>query len=132
MSDTAAVQQGINAAASAAGDSDDEWEDLEDIGFPGSKKGRTSLSQSNTYYSFNNTTSVFLDLMAFGEEGSGRQSRIRDDETNVSFYPAFLYFFIDSILTQSCCNEGLLGSIFQGYLQRQYRWLQRNGVSPDR
>ena len=34
MSDAAAVQQGINAAGPAVGDSDDEWEDLEDIGIP--------------------------------------------------------------------------------------------------
>lgn len=39
VSDASAVQQGINVSGSAAGESDDEWEDLEDIGFPGSRKG---------------------------------------------------------------------------------------------
>lgn len=28
--------------------------------------------------------------MALEEEGSGRQSRIRDDETNVSFFLSFM------------------------------------------
>ena len=30
------------------------------------------------------------DLMALGDEGSGRQSRIRDDETNVSSRPLYM------------------------------------------
>lgn len=45
MSDAAAVQQGINASGSAVGDSDDEWEDLEDIGVP--RKGMRSTSEDH-------------------------------------------------------------------------------------
>jgi len=75
--DSSAIQQGINASASQVGDSDDEWEDLDDVGFPGSKK----------------------DLMALGDEGSGRQSRIRDDETNV-----FLIEFFKNIYNGNVGN----------------------------
>ncbi|RPB19571.1 ARM repeat-containing protein [Terfezia boudieri ATCC MYA-4762] len=73
VADAAAVQQGINAAGSVVGDSDDEWEDLEDIGIP--RK----------------------DLMALEEEGSGRQSRIRDDETNVFLIQFFKDIYNDNI-----------------------------------
>ena len=50
MSDAAAIQQGINAAGSVVGDSDDEWEDLEDIGIP--RKGMCFIAN-------NPITSVF-------------------------------------------------------------------------
>ena len=33
---------------------------------------------------FSANAHIILDLMALGDEGPGRQSRIRDDETNVS------------------------------------------------
>ena len=81
MQDSSAIQQGINASASQVGDSDDEWEDLDDVGFPGSKKG--IFGYIYVIYTFSANT-IILDLMALGDEGSGRQSRIRDDETNVS------------------------------------------------
>lgn len=38
----------------------------------------------NIFVTFFANAHITLDLMTLGDEGSGRQSRIRDDETNVS------------------------------------------------
>lgn len=54
------------AKAAAGGDDDeedDEWEDYEELGFPGSKE----------------------ELLALGGEGASRASRRQDDATHVSY-----------------------------------------------
>ncbi|KAF8461363.1 armadillo-type protein [Kalaharituber pfeilii] len=89
VSDHAAVQQGLHAAGSAAEESEDEWEDLDEIGFPGSRK----------------------DLLALGEDNSGRQSRVRDDETN-----GFLLQFFKEIYNG---NIGNFRELFQALTEEE-------------
>ncbi|KAI5806722.1 armadillo-type protein [Peziza echinospora] len=75
INDNSAIQQGLSHGGGSVADSDDEWEDeLEDLGFAGSKK----------------------ELLALGDD-SVRQSKIRDDETNGFLLQFFKEVYLDNI-----------------------------------
>ena len=121
--DTSAIQQGVHAAGGSVA-SEDEWEDdLEDIGFLGTKKGEYSFFLKAGVVTYDILIdAVPPELAAFGEEGSNR-GRIRDDETNVSFDSPCRWFFFQLGIWTDGYGTGTPPQFLQGHLHKQYRKL---------
>jgi len=60
INDNSALQQGLSHGGGSVADSDDEWEDeLEDLDFAGSKKGR-GYRRISAVFSANNANLLYL------------------------------------------------------------------------